>query len=270
MANHTLNLVAATALVALTAIGVQPASAALPALSADKIVEKNVAARGGLSAWRSVRSISWKGKMGAGASTYTSVIKGKIRTKERPEAVLPFVLEFKRPYRSRLEIEFDGQTAVQVYDGTSGWKLRPYLGRKDAEPFTPAELKQVAGEPGIDGFLIDYAAKGSKIELAGTGKVENRDCYELKVTTKSGQTHHVWVDGETFLDAKIQGDPRVLDGRPRQVSIYPRDFKTDGGLKIPHVIETVVEGGAKPEKITIESVAINAKIDDSRFAKPKI
>ena len=35
-----------------------------------------------------------------------------------------------------------GDTAVQVFDGQQGWKLRPFLGRREVEAFTPAELAQ--------------------------------------------------------------------------------------------------------------------------------
>src|ERR1700681_3898390 len=35
-------------------------------LSAAQIVEKNVAARGGLQAWRGVQTVSWNGKMDVG------------------------------------------------------------------------------------------------------------------------------------------------------------------------------------------------------------
>lgn len=245
-----------------------PARAALPSLSAEQIAEKNVAARGGLAAWRDVKTLSWKGRMTAGGATMVAVDKGKLQTKERPEAELPYALELKRPNKSRLELDFAGSKAVQVYDGTAGWKLRPYLGRTDAEPFTADELRQAQEEPGIDGYLIDYAAKGAKVQLAGTDKVEGRDCYKLKVTAKSGRARHVWVDGQTFLDAKIEGDPRKLDGRPHAVAVYPREFKAEHGLMIPRVLETAVQGVQRREKITIESVAVNPAIDDARFAKP--
>jgi len=67
----------------------------------------------------------------------------------------------KRPGKSRVEIEFAGKTAVQVYDGTNGWKLRPYLNRNDVEPFTAEEAKSEAGKT-LDGPLVDYAAKGTR------------------------------------------------------------------------------------------------------------
>jgi hypothetical protein len=57
------------------------------------------------------------------------------------EVQLPFVIELKRPRKMRLELRFKGQTAVQVYDGTNGWKLRPFLNRREVEPYTADELK---------------------------------------------------------------------------------------------------------------------------------
>ena len=90
-------------------------AATAPRLSAAQIVEKNVAARGGLAAWRAVHTMIWKGKLGAGATTYEVVIHGKLQTKQRDEPDLPFSLEFKRPQMTRLEIQFNGQTAVQVF-----------------------------------------------------------------------------------------------------------------------------------------------------------
>jgi hypothetical protein len=193
-----------------------------------------------------------------------------LQTKERPEAELPFSLELKRPNKSRLELEFAGSRAIQIFDGTAGWKLRPYLGRTGAEAFSDDELKQVRDEPGIDGYLIDLAAKGAKVQLSGTEKVHGRDCYRLIVTSKSGRARRVWVDGQTFLDAKIEGEPRRLDGRLHPVALYPSDFRLDKGLLIPHVLETEVQSTGHREKATIESVEVNPPLDDARFAKASL
>jgi len=243
---------------------------ALPSLTAAQIVERNVTARGGLAAWQAVQTMSWKGKMGAGGTVYETVSpKGQLEQKHREEVLLPFTLEFKRPMKSRLELEFNGKTAVQVFDGVNGWKLRPYLGRENWDAFTPEELHQAAMAPGIDGFLIDYAAKGARVEAAGTDTVEGHAAYRLKVTRKDGQVRNVWVDGQSFLDLKVDGEPRKLDGRPHAVAVYLRDYKRDQGLMIPHLQETVVQGVQGSEKITIETVAVNPKLDDARFTKPK-
>ncbi len=253
-----------------TAAVAVPRAPALPTLTAAQIVEKNVAARGGLAAWKAVQTMSWKGKMGAGGTTYETVTpKLRLEQKEREEMQLPFRLEFKRPLKSRLELDFNGQTAVQVYDGVSGWKLRPYMGRSNWDAYTTAELGQAALEPGIDGFLIDFAAKGARVDAAGTDNVEGHPAYKLKVTRKDGTVRNVWVDGGSFLDLKVDGEPRKLDGKPHSVAVYLRDYKRDQGLMIPHLQETVVNGVKKTEKITIDSVAVNPPLDDTRFTKAK-
>ena len=248
----------------------EAAPAAAPAashLTAAQIVEKNVAARGGLSAWHGVQTMVWRGKMTAGASTYETMVKGKLQTKTRDEAQLPFTFEFKRPQKTRLELQFNGQTAVQVFDGAAGWKLRPYLNRPTWDAYTAEEAKQAAAEPGIDGYLIDYAARGSRVELVGTEKVENQNTYKLKVTLANSEVHHVWVDSRTFLEAKIEGLPRKLDGKSHPVEIFLRDFRREGGVVIPHLMETRVVGVRRTEKITIESALVNQKLEDSRFTK---
>src|SRR6267143_2615087 len=237
----------------LAMIGV--ANAQAPAkLTAAQIIEKNVSAKGGLEAWRAVQTISFTGKMEAG---------GKQNTE------LPLQLQLKRPHKSRMELEFQG-TAVQVYDGTNGWKLRPFLGRDTVEPYSPEELKSASVESELDGPLVDYAAKGTKVELAGVEKVEGHDAYKLKLTMNGGQVRHLWVDAQTFLEVKIEGQPRRMDGKMRPVEIYYRDYKSVNGLMVPYVLETSVQGIKPSHKITIQNVAVNPKLEDSLFAGPKI
>ena len=222
-------------------------------LNAADIVAKNITARGGHAAWSAVQTISMAGKMEAGTKSNVQ---------------LPFSLELKRGGKSRLEIQFADQTAVQVYDGVNGWKVRPYLNRREVEPYTAEEAKQAAVQSDLDGLLIDYAAKGSNVELEGQDKVEDRNAYKLKVTLKDGRVRHVWVDAETFLEAKVEGSPRRLDGKYHPVSIYFRDYKPVQGLILPYVIETAVDGVAQTEKILIEKISVNPKLDDARFVKP--
>jgi hypothetical protein len=182
---------------------------------------------------------------------------------------LPFVMEMQRPRKLRFELQFKGDTAVQVYDGEHGWKLRPYLNRHDVEPYSADELKVAAQQQELDGPLIDYAAKGNKVEYDGTDWVEDRAAYKLKLTLKTGEVKHVWVDGQNFLDVKTEGVPRRLDGKMHQVAIYSRDYKPVNGLMIPYVLETAVQGVKDTEKIHVEKVTLNPALDQTRFAKPQ-
>src|SRR5262249_13842623 len=119
-----------------------------PTLTAAQIVDRNVAARGGLAAWHAVDTLAMSGQMDAGG---------------KPNVDLPYVMKMKRGHKSRLEITFREQTAVQVYDGNQGWKVRPFLNRNEVEPYTAAEAKAAAEFEELDGPLIDFAKKGTKV-----------------------------------------------------------------------------------------------------------
>lgn len=247
-------------------------------LSVTEIVDKNVAARGGLRAWRAVQTLSMTGKMDAGGNgrpTPASPLPGKKvslnSSPQRPkeQVQLPFTLDLKRPRKVRVELQFNGQTAVQVFDGNNGWKLRPFLNRHEVEPFTPEELKAASLQADLDGPLVDYAAKGTKVELEGTDKVEGRDTYKLKLTLKDGQVRHLWVDAQTFLETKIDGAPRRLDGVYHPVETYFRDYRSVNGLMFAFVLETSVQTARQTEKIEIEKVVVNPKLEDALFTKPQ-
>lgn len=268
-------------------LGIIAAQWNTPEWAGARIAHKNVEARGGLRAWREIRSMSLAGKLDAG-KVKTEAVKANLHPREdrayareaalktlRGEASdswktvqLPYNLELQRSRKSRLEIEFNGEKAIQVYDGKQGWKLRPFLGRKEVEPYTVEEIKEASGVQDLDGYLIDYSAKGTKVELEGREPVEGHDAYKLKLTLKNGKELYVWVDAKSYLEVKLD-ETRMDNGKARTLATYFRDYKPVDGLVIPHLIETKVEEGDKgSEKIVIEKVALNPKQEDSLFAKP--
>lgn len=225
----------------------------LPVLTASQIIAKNVKARGGLAKWRAVKTLSLSGMMEAG---------GKDNTQ------LPFVMRMKRPRKMEFELTFGGQTAKQAYDGKTGWKLRPFLNRTEAEPYTPEEIKKASEVQDLDGPLIDYAAKGTKVALEGIEPVEGREAYKLRLTLRDQQARSLWIDRRSFLEVKIEGSPRVLDGREHKVATYFRDYRLVDGLQMPFVYETVVDGVQATHKMTIDKVVVNPAMDDALFSKP--
>lgn len=268
--------------------GAAAVSAAPAKLTAEQIAAKHIYARGGLAAWHAVQTMSWTGKMDAGSgdsvvrsrkfAQLPTAQKGKkppapataaaAKAEADSQVQLPFVVDMKRPTLSRVEIVFAGKTAVQVYDGKNGWKLRPYLNRNDVEPFTAEELKQSAGKWDMDGPLLDYAANGAKVELEAVEPVEGHDAYRLKLTTSRGDVQHIWIDAQTFLDVKVEGTPRRVDGKMRTVWIYQRDFRAEQGVMIPHILETAVDGYSGTHKMVVDKVAVNPALSDSLFVKP--
>jgi outer membrane lipoprotein-sorting protein len=266
-----------------------PPAPNLPRLSIDQLVEKNVAARGGASAWEAVKSISFTGSLDAGkihpdnglhpSANERLVDKpGKAtklaQTPDHPASAdsgtpitLPYTITMKRPNKQRVEIKFKDQTLVQVYDGDKGWKLQPYLNRRGALPFNADELKKAKQFQQIDGPLIDYAAKGTKIFADGTEVVDGHPTYRLKLVLKSGDTRHLWLDATNFLDVQIDGSRR-LNGREVPIYTTLRDFRTVAGVKVPYEMETRTRGQQEREKIVVDKVIMNPAVDDRKFTKP--
>src|ERR1700730_9062339 len=99
------------------------AAAAGPAqakFSAAEVITKNVAARGGLQAWRAVQTMSLSGKTGAGGNQRATLRVPKpgqatavtektdqpaLPTRRVEEVYLPFLMELARPHKMRFELQ---------------------------------------------------------------------------------------------------------------------------------------------------------------------
>ena len=220
-------------------------------LTASQIVEKNVAARGGLEAWRKIQSMVWV---------------GHIESANAPAPSLPFVLEMKRPNRTRFEIRLQNQTSIRMYDGTRGWKLRrASQGKPQVQPYTPEELNFARDAQVIDGLLVDYQEKGAAVVLDGVDDVDGHKAYRLNVTLPSGVSHHVWIDARTFLDVKYDRKSYNAVGQTAILSVNYRNFKTIGGLQIPLVIETHAEIAKATDRMLIDNVTLNPQLEDRDF-----
>ena len=252
-----MRLLAQLATWALGACLVSGAFAQAASITAAEVVEKNAAARGGVEAWHKLQTMAWAGHTESGSA---------------PGRHLSFLLEQKRPNQTRFELMTDGQRSVRVYDGTSGWKLRPNSssGKPEMQPYTDDELKFARGAQVIDGPLMDYAAKGATISLGGPGQAEGRPAYILDVKLPSGANQRVWVDAETFLEVRQDRQVRGGFGSTGMVTMLFRNYREFEGLQIPTTIETAAgaAAGAAPNKLVIERVALNPQFDERMFIKP--
>jgi hypothetical protein len=228
-------------------------AASASAETVDQLLERNAAARGGLEAWRAVQTLTLAGRMDIGRGT-----------------MVPFRLEMKRPRRMRLEFEFAKSTAVQTFDGERGWKLMPFLGRSEAIPLSADELKRSAAQADLDGPLLDWKAKGHRVEWVGEETVEGRPAYRLRVKLPSGVTRDLWLDAESALEVKSEAT-QVVRGQEKRLETFFRDYrKAVTGVVLAHVVETKLEGAPASHALQIESVRINEPLGDDRFGTPAV
>ena len=224
-----------------------PVLASEPSL--DEILAKNLEARGGVETLKSKETARMTGRMTMGPM----------------EA--PFVMEFKRPGKMRLEFTIQGMTAVQAYDGKNGWQVMPFTGKLDAEPLGDEELKQVKDQADFDGPLVDWKTKGHKVELAGREEIEGTPAWKLAVTKADGTIDTLFLDAEYFLE--IAGARKVtMRGQEMNFKSTIGDYKEVDGLTIPHSFSQTAEGMPGAQTFTIDKVEFNVNLPDERFSMP--
>lgn len=219
-------------------------------LTVDEILAKNAEAKGGIDKLRALNSIRFTGKMTLGGGM---------------EA--PIVMSKKRPEMMRMDFTVQGMTGSQAYDGTGGWMLMPFMGKKDAEPMSGDMLKEVKDMADFDGPFIDYAKKGYKVELLGKGEVEGTAAYKIKMT-RDGQDTVVYIDADSFLDIKAEAK-RKMQGQEVEGETTYGNYQEFGGLLFPMSIEMKAKGMPAGQTITIEKVELNPSLADDAFKMPK-
>src|ERR1700724_1594860 len=137
----------------------------------DELVAKNIEAKGGAEAVHALKTLRRTGKM--------LINEGKVQ--------FAYNQIKKRPLEVRTEVTIQGMTAVQAFDGTEGWQISPFQGRKDPERMSADDIKSMMEDAEMDGPLVDWKEKGSTIEYVGREDVEGTKAYKIKATRKNGE-----------------------------------------------------------------------------------
>src|SRR5438874_7766795 len=217
----------------------------------DTLVAKNTDAKGGAQALAAVLSLRLSGKM--------VVNNGRLE--------LGYVLVKKRPGAVREDATLQGMTGVDAYDGTEGWKIRPFGGRKDPEKVSVDDAKSLVEDAEIDGPLIDWEAKGGTVEYLGPEDVDGTLAHKLKVIRKNGDVSYVYLDPDYFLEIRILTQ-RIEQGAQVEVETDLGDYEKIAGVFFPFSIEAGPKGGTDKQKIILEKAEANIPVDGAEFKFP--
>jgi len=215
------------------------------AQTVDELVDKHVAALGGADKLAGVKTLVVERSLsvnGMQIPSKTMMVVGK---------------------SMRSETSMMGNSMIQVVDGGTGWMIRPAMmgGTGDPEDMPADMVKQQAGQLDPFGALVNYKDKGNKVELVGKEKVDGKDAYHLKVTTKDGEAVDEYLDGSTYLLTKIK---RNMNGQTGELNFS--DYKAIDGIQFAQTME-IVGGQMGTLSFTTDKVQINAPVDESIFKK---
>lgn len=220
-------------------------------LSVTELVAKNVEAKGGADALRAFQSLRSQGRL--------LVNGGQLQ--------LAYSQLKKRPGEIRNEATLQGLTMVQAWDGAQGWQVSPFQGRKDPERLSADDAKALVEDAELDGPLVDWQAKGSRVEALGTEDVDGTPAYKLKVTRKNGDVMFVYLDPEHFLEIRTLSQ-RTERGAKVEIETDLGDYEKVGGVFVPFSIEAGNRGSTERQKIVLEKAEANVPLDDAVFHFP--
>jgi hypothetical protein len=215
------------------------------AQTVDEIVDKHVTALGGADKLAGVKTLYIERSLsvqGMEIPTKSTIVVGK---------------------SMRTESSVMGNSMVQVVDGSAGWMVRPAMmgGTGDPEDMPADQVKQQLGQLDPFGALVNYKAKGNTVELVGKEKVDGKDNYHLKVTTKEGQKLDEFLDANTYLVSKVAMD---MNGQTGEIAFS--DYKDKDGIKFANTMEMASPQG----NLTFSTgkITVNGPVDESIFKKP--
>lgn len=222
-------------------------AAPISAQTAEELVARNIEAKGGVAKIKAIKSVRMTGRLQQGD---LSAIVGQ---------------EAKAPDLLRLTFTIQNMTQIQAYDGSSGWQISPFSGRKDPELLGEDDMRDLVEQADFYGPLIDYREKGHTIEYVGKTIVDGDDVHRLKVTLKNGDIFYYDLDPDTYLEIRIETQ-QFIRGSIRERVADVGSYKLVNGVYYPFSIETGPKRNPNARaKITFEKIEANVDLPDSDF-----
>jgi len=218
--------------------------------TADELIAKNIEARGGMEKMKAIKTFRITGKFDGGGGFSASVGQ-----------------ENQRPDLIRETFTLQGMTAVQAYDGSTGWQIQPFGGKKDPELMGEDDMRDLLLDADFDGPLVDYKEKGSTVEFLGHDVVDGDDALRLKITLKNGDIIYDYLDPDTFIEIRREIQ-QFIRGSVRDRVVSPGAYKPVNGVMYPFSISQGPKSHPDDQTVTVRKMEANVKIDPADFALP--
>ncbi len=225
------------------------------AVTLDELLAKNLTARGGAANVQKLQSLRLTGR---------AVFAGRGGSKIE----MAWAQVQKRPGKIRSEVTRQGLTAVQAWNGKEGWKLAPFQGRREPERASQDDARALAQDADLEGQLISWREKGSKLEYLGVEDVDGTPAHKLRVALKDGDVHYVFLDPDGFLEIRIVTERHVRSSE----QVTEADLGAYGqvaGVWIPTSIDQGRKGGPRTAHFTVEKAEANVPVEDRIFEYPQ-
>ena len=177
---------------------------------------------------------------------------------------LPMDMKMKKPNKFRMDMEMQGQTMIQAYDGEKGWMIAPWISPEPQE-LAGDQLKQAIEQANLEGELYKYEEKGHSADLVGKVNLDGKEAYRIKLTAKDGSIKNYYLDADSYMITKVKAKVEAM-GQTVEVEQKITEYQEVDGIKLPKKIESVSPMGTAT--ILMEEIKFNVDFDDSIFKQP--
>jgi len=218
------------------------------AQTVDEVIASHLKARGGVEKIKAIKSTKMTGKMTVQGMEASITIQGK------------------RPNLHRTDVSVAGTNIVQAFDGTTAWWVNSFAGVRDPDKMPPEQAAAIRQQADLDGPLVDYKEKGHKVELVGKEEPEGTPVYKLKVTLKSGDAQHIYLDGKTYLERRRTARRKEAGGNEIEVETLFSDYKPVNGIMLAHALDQKTP--AQSLQLAFTKIELDVPVEDSAFKMP--
>lgn len=226
------------------------------AQTADGLVARNLAARGGAEKLAAIHSMVSVGELRFPGDFKLTYKETRSRLDGNGDACAV-----------RIEAALEGLTVIQAYDGTGGWRVNPFEGRKDAERMGADETRELADDSSIDGALLAARAKGSQVDYLGREDIDGTDAYKLRVSQPDGTVFTYYLDPDAYLEIKIL-ERRTIRGAEKETETDLGDYEPVAGVYFPFSVSSGPKDSTEKQVITIASANANVPVSPDTYAMP--
>lgn len=223
------------------------------AQTVDEVITKHIEAMGGSEKLKSLKSLYMEG----------------VAVMQNGNEIISKIYKVQDKLLRR-EIEFGMGSATMIVTDKEGWASNPRSGGAfEALPKEAVESQQI--ELDLAGPLLDYAAKGHKVELLGKETVGSTEAYKIKLTPKAGKEIVYFIDSKDYYVVRQTlkgggmfggGQGRPNQGASAEVNISYSDFrKTPEG----YVFAYTMSMGNSGNNMNFEKIEVNKPVDEKLY-----
>jgi len=214
----------------------------MTAQTADDIINKNIAAMGGMDKLNSIKTIYEEDSLSI------SGVKLPVKT---------WMIDKKS---MRAEFSFSGMTGFSILRTDSGWNFAPFQGQTSPEPSTADEVKKGQQELSVTDAFVNYKQKGYQVTYEGMDDAQGSQAYKLKVTISDNISKTYYIDPDTYYVIQVKTKATV-NGKTAETTETLSDYKkTTDGYIFP------MESNSEQGDVKTYVIKVNPPIDNSIFS----